>query len=521
MRRHHLSRREALESIVYLTTGAALVSTRLSAQPGAPSGVIRGKLIDGATGQPTRAKMRVVQPLTAETFVPASAIKTMPKNLPVRYFYANGSYEVAVPPGFYQIEAVRGIDYQVAQAMSEVAPGATRQIDLSIPPLKDMHAAGWYSGNTHTHYYYDLEESPEERVMAVPPAEALDVSIVSYARRNDSTYPSNRLPIGRLPQFSRGGTIVDMGQETRNDRAMTEAGYGHCMFINIPRLLEPVSTGFLSLTGKAPDFPTATMLCEAARQVGGTTLWCHNGKGMELPVAVACGKINAYNAADGMEAEWTNYYHLLNCGFTLPLSSGTDWWIYDHNRVYVKVQGPFNYDTWLAGLRQGRTFITNGPLLDLRVNGSEPGDSVKLERSARVHVQGKAVSRIPFEKLEAVMNGEVVAEASARAGREAVLEAEISAEKGGWIALRTAASTKTHAGYKVFSHTSPVYLRVAGVNHRVPSSAAVMIASIERSVEIIRSYYHFGSDADRALALGKFEEGRRIYARIAANTNGA
>jgi hypothetical protein len=27
------------------------------------------------------------------------------------------------------------------------------------------------------------------------------------------------------------------------------------------------------------------MLCEQAKKIGGTTIWCHNGNGMELPVA--------------------------------------------------------------------------------------------------------------------------------------------------------------------------------------------------------------------------------------------
>jgi len=114
------------------------------------------------------------------------------------------------------------------------------------------------------------------------------------------------------------------------------------------------------------------MLCAEARRIGGTTVWCHNGSGMEAPVAAALGQMDAYNVADGLEPEYNRYYRLLNCGFRLPVSSGTDWWITDHNRVFVQVQGKFTYDTWIAGLRAGRTFVSNGPLLEFRVNGKEP-----------------------------------------------------------------------------------------------------------------------------------------------------
>src|SRR5687767_2783603 len=214
-----------------------------------------------------------------------------------------------------------------------------------------------------------------------------------------------------------------MGEEARNNSTAWGTGYGHCLFLNIPRLVEPVSTGVLSRDGKAPDFPTLSMLAAEAKKIGGTTIWCHNGNGMEMATAVALGHIDAFNLADGQEAMYERYYRLLNCGFRLPASTGTDWWIYDHNRVFVQVEGPFTYDGWIAGLRAGRTFVSNGPLLELSVNGKEPGQS--FETAGTLQISAKAVSRLPFERLEIVCNGVVVGEQSAVDQREARLEREI------------------------------------------------------------------------------------------------
>ena len=111
--------------------------------------------------------------------------------------------------------------------------------------------------------------------------------MISYLIRNDSPYITNRYPIGRMPEFSKHGTLVDMGEEARNNSSFGDIGYGHCLFLNIPRLIGPVSTGLLSFDGKAPDFPTLGMACEEAQSLGGLTVWCHNGRGMETPVAVA------------------------------------------------------------------------------------------------------------------------------------------------------------------------------------------------------------------------------------------
>jgi hypothetical protein len=136
--------------------------------------VIRGTLRDGATGRPIAAKIRVTNTWSGEAFLPVSAIKTMPQRTqrPVRhYFYARGAYEVAVPPGVYQIEDVRGICHELVSTSIEVGAGSTHVRDFSIPALRDLQASGWYSGNTHTHYHLELDKNPDDRLRLVPPGQ--------------------------------------------------------------------------------------------------------------------------------------------------------------------------------------------------------------------------------------------------------------------------------------------------------------------------------------------------------------
>lgn len=510
----HLSRRDLLKSIPVVARGTLLLPARalVAQRPDTRApGVIRGSLVDDATGKPTAAKLRVVNTNTGEAYLPPTAIKTMPKRT---YFYARGSYEIAVPPGRYEIEVVRGISHRSVIDYTEVGSAITHVHDFRIPVLKDMRALGWYSGNTHTHYALEIDEDPDDRLRMVPPAEALDVSVISYLIRTDSPYITNRYPVGRLPQFSKDGTIMDMGEEARNNRTFGGFGYGHVLFLNIPRAIEPVSTGLLSKQKNAPDFPTLSMLCAEARRLGGTTVWCHNGSGIEAPVAAALGHMDAYNLADGLEANYDRYYRLLNCGLRMPASSGTDWWIYDHNRVFVQVEGGFTYESWISGLRSGRTFISNGPLLDLRVDGQTPGASVNT--TGLLRVTATAVSRLPFDRIQIVYNGEVVAEQSALPNGETRLERELQVERGGWIAARVSSSNKTHAGFTVFAHTSPIYVRMEGAPHRRAESAGAFVDEIEESIESIRKAYAFAKDADRAVAIGRFEEGRRAFAKIAS-----
>ncbi|MBI3682442.1 MAG: CehA/McbA family metallohydrolase [Acidobacteria bacterium] len=506
----HVSRREILRSIPVLAGGTLLRPLEAQKPDTSAPAVIKGKLLDGATGQPIAAKIRVTLSGSGQAFFPEGAIRTKPAP---HYFYARGGYEIAVPPGRYQIQAVRGICHEAAVDFTEVGSGVTHVHDFRVPVLWDVRQQGWYSGNTHTHYHLQIDEDPDDRLRMVPPAEALDVSVISYLIRNDSPYITNRYPIGRLPQFSRDGTIMDMGEEARNNRTFGEFGYGHCLFLNIPRAIEPVSTGLLSKDAKTPDFPTLSMLCAEAQKTGGTTVWCHNGGGMEMPVAAALGNLNAYNLADGLDANYGRYYQLLNCGFRVPASSGTDWWIYDHNRVFVKVNGAFTYDSWIEGLRAGRTFVTNGPLIDFTVNGQGPGAMLEIPRGMG-KVRARVLSRMPFERIEIVQDGEVIAEQSAVNGREVVLEREVELTRGGWMAARVVSSAKSWGGTTVFAHTSPVYYRVAGTPHRRAGAAGAFIDEIEEAMAFIRAKYKFSSEADKAIAIGRFVQAREAYARI-------
>ena len=70
-------------------------------------------------------------------------------------------------------------------------------------------------------------------------------------------------------------------------------------------------------------------------------------------------------------------------GVRITASAGTDVFLNrirsflpGDERVYVKVEGPLTYEKWIAGLRAGRSFVSNGPILELSVDGKEIGDTV-------------------------------------------------------------------------------------------------------------------------------------------------
>ena len=107
------------------------------------------------------------------------------------------------------------------------------------------------------------------------------------------------------------------------------------------------------------------------------------------------------------------YYHYLNCGFRVAVSSGSDKMALNppmgSARAYVKTEGPLSYDSWVEGIRKGRTFISNYPLIEFSVNGKEPGDTLSVQPGkVQLMVKARAVSLEPYEVLEIIHNGEIV-----------------------------------------------------------------------------------------------------------------
>src|SRR5262249_20174103 len=77
------------------------------------------------------------------------------------------------------------------------------------------------------------------------------------------------------------------------------------------------------------------------------------------------------------------YYHCLNCGFHLAMSSGSDKMSLKpplgSARTYVRTDAPLTYDSWIDGIRKGHTFATNYPLLEFSINGRGPGGYGKAQ----------------------------------------------------------------------------------------------------------------------------------------------
>src|SRR4029450_4375191 len=79
-------------------------------------------------------------------------------------------------------------------------------------------------------------------------------------------------------------------------------------------------------------------------------------------------------------------------------------------RTYVFTGGRgLDMHAWLDGMRAGRAFVTNGPLVELTVNGALPGETVALPAAGgSVRLQARVPSIVPLQKVTVYFNGQAV-----------------------------------------------------------------------------------------------------------------
>ena len=397
-----------------------------------------------------------------------------------------------------------------------------------------MAENGWRSANTHLHLKQISREEADRYLSETPRADGLDALFVSHLERADADreYISNRLTEADLRSLSEStGVLFGNGEEHRHNfakpneapgKSFSGEGYGHVMFLNLRNLVQPVSIGPGIMKSGTDGIPLQRGIDEARSQ-GATVLWCHNTYGLEDIPNWVTGRPHAQNIFDGEPATHGSYkdtfYRYLNAGLRVPFSTGTDWFIYDFSRVYAHVPSMESTRDWLGALEKGRTFITNGPFLEFRVNDRRPGDTLGLEAPAPVHVQARAVGRVDFRFLELIRNGALVKAAPSRPkeGRfESDLSMDVDIAAPCWLALRIPpepvkdeSAPMSELGGPLFAHTSPVYVDVAGKHVFDAGVARGLLEEVRAARETILKSAVFADDHERGHVL-------EVYAAAAA-----
>ncbi|MGE3820324.1 MAG: CehA/McbA family metallohydrolase [Isosphaeraceae bacterium] len=488
-------------------------------------------------GAPTSARVGVTGS-DGKPAAPASAVVRETKR-GESYFYADDSFEVELPPGHARLHFSGGIE-TIPQTIT-VDVGSTDELTVRLSRWIDMPARGWHSGDSHVHLHTGgpIAVTVADALVA---ARAEDVGYVNLCVSNSvgDDVRDAEMITGKPHELSTNRHLLVFGEEMRS------GVYGHMQFFGIDKLVEPQYTGFDD-TPNRNDFPANhTMAAETVRQ-GGLVTYGHpmfagepfpfekdltksNAAARELPIDAILGVVHAvdlmsYNSDAELSAGL--WYRLLNCGLKLSACVGTDA-LLDRSteplggqRVYVKTEGPLTMRGWLDGLRHGRSFVTNGPIPTLEVDGKGPGESRALDKAGVARVGVTVESLAPFDQIEVIVNGEVVArdEVGAEAStstRLRRLEVAVPIERSSWIAARVRGPVSPMVfGGPAWAHTSPVYVSVAGQPIASPRDAAYFVDWIERMLEVVAARDRFAKAEDRREVEALFRKARDAFRTLA------
>jgi hypothetical protein len=217
------------------------------------------------------------------------------------------------------------------------------------------------------------------------------------------------------------------------------------------------------------------------------------------------------------------WYRLLNCGFRLAISAGTDAFtnVADHytpgaGRVYVQAPDPASKE-WVANYKRGRSFASNGPVMTFSVDGKLAGDELRLPAgTSSVRVRASVLTNTPLEKVEIIVNGSAVASRSASGKNEIQLDEAVPLKGSSWIALRTEGPwhrlilNDTNA----FAHTSPVYVTVGDRKIARRADAAFYADWIERLIGRVEQRGRFATPERKQEVIDLFRRAQAIYREI-------
>jgi TolB protein len=451
-----------------------------------------------------------------------------------RYFHTRGEDTLQLPVGTVLVEVMKGPARTPVHSQVQIRAGEVSEVraTLAAVPWTDGADRHWVSADVHVHMNYGghYRNTPAHLVLQAQ-AEDLDIVqdlIVNKEQRiPDIVYSGKGVDAASTP-----ATLIVHGQEFHTSY------WGHLGLLSIQgNILLPGYAGYPN-TAAASLSPTNADVADMAHAQGALVGYVHpfeeepqplthpaHTDADELPVDVALGKVDYMEivAFSDHQATASVWYRLLNLGFHLPAAGGTDA-MADYatlrgpvglNRVYASVpNGALSSEAWLASLRAGRTFATNGPLLDFSLDRAPPGAVVNLTGPRAVQFFARVHAMVPIDHVQVVCNGQVARELHAGGGSQSLeVSGSVPIDRSGWCVLR---AFTAHAEYPVldnfvYATTSPVYVTVRGEKARSPEDAAFFRAWIEHLRKVTAAYPDWNSEAEKSAVLRELDQAQAVY----------
>jgi hypothetical protein len=395
------------------------------------------------------------------------------------HFVCPGAATVPLSPGKYTIEIERGPEFSRVAAEFEVKDKPPK-LTYDMGRLVDLAAEGWWSGELHVH-------RPLAATELLMRAEDLHVAPVITWWNKTNLWKDKKRPDDPLVRFDGNRYYHKLAGEDEREG-------GALLFFHLRSPLAIASAG--------REFPSPMKFVDEARLLG-DDVWIDIEKPFwwDVPLWLASGKMQSIGLANNhmcrdrmFESEawgkprvverlpaptgngyWTQeiYYHILNAGLRMPPSAGSASGVLPnpvgYNRVYVHLGKDMDHARWWKGLREGRSFVTNGPLLRVSVDGKLPGAVFSGAKRITLDIKADLTTQDPIRFVEVIRNGEVERRVPFKDVMATGSLGEIDFQESGWFLVRAIADNpKTFR----FASTAPFYVEIGDTKTRVSKASA-------------------------------------------------
>jgi hypothetical protein len=490
----------AVAAAVLVLLAARLGQTRSQPDPENPSARLEIAVVRGDTGETTPARVYlfkddqpfrlspvdVLLPLRVDRFYrerlwrrPSEAAG--PGRRPARtlevtndgeshFILLDGEGRYELPAGRYRLEAYHGLFWAPASEEFDLKAGEGRRLTLTLQPLEGDPGRNWISGDDHIH----LTRVAEDDEVFLRWQQADDLSVGNFLQLQRQADAAVQYAFGREGEARSPGFSIRSGQESRSEF------YGHVNLLGPRRLLRPVSIG--TMYANTPGaYPFPNRIFAEGKAEGAAVGYAHFDGSMEhsaLPMDLALGAIDFIEVFQFGELKTDPWYELLNAGFRVTGIAGSDFpanlgrfqpWpraipLLGPERTLVKVAEEPEpdrsaYDLWVEAVRRGEAIVSNGPLLELTVEGQAPGAVVPWQgESKTIRGEARAIFHRPLETLEILVNGQVRAtQVGDGRSKELRLPFELTVNESAWVAAR-ARGRRVGNEPLIQAHANPVYV---------------------------------------------------------------
>jgi hypothetical protein len=413
---------------------------------------------------------------------------------------------VAVPPGRYRVLATRGPEFSVTETRLELSPGATVPLEIE-PPRRVLATPGWISADFHVH----AAPSPDT-ALALPArlasytAEGAEVIVstdhdmitdyaplireLGLAGRMASIVGSeitsevktdvapntlghaNAFPLPLAPLAYRGGAVPNEGRRWRDVIADLNAIPGERVIqLNHARTAEGelhARAYFSHLTAAGapydPSLPlTAAPNSELAQPDPKTGVRDIDFDAMEL---LNGARVGAYPA---LREDW---FSLLRQGVVLTATANSDSHTLQNpvaaprNFVSVRNDGiaAFDQAAFVKAIREGRSYGSTGPLLELTLGEAGIGDRFR-GREGLLRLRVNAAPWVPVRQARVFLDGRLMRSEPIAAGGQ--LELPLRFERDGFVTVEVEGSADaTYSAllpkFAPFAFSNPIFVDADG-----------------------------------------------------------